>query len=127
MIIQIHNNLLVSDVQERFAKCFPCMKIEFYTTRHHFRENSLEVCIANPSKKIGEIRRILEEGCLEIKSWYTVANVEKDLRDQFGLNVKIFREEKGRWVQTNGADTQLSERVENADNSIFPEFIDLFG
>jgi len=40
---------------------------------------------------IRDIRKNYYNGALEIKSWYTTARVEKDLKDIFGLNAQIFR------------------------------------
>ena len=100
MLVHIHDNLMVSDLQERFSKCFPSLKIEFYTKSHSLIERSGDKDWISPSKNIGQIRQNLSEGALEIKSWYTVAKVEKDFSEKFGLNVQVFRSENGEWVST---------------------------
>ena len=98
MILQIHDNLLVSDIQERFSKCFQFLKIEFYSKP--YKDEFSEKYRIAPNKKIGEIRNNCNEGCLEIKSWYTVYTVEKYFAELFGLNIQIFRMENNRWNQT---------------------------
>jgi len=95
---------MVSEVKERFSKCFPRLKIEFYSKPHHFGEQSPEKYLIDTSKKIGEIRHSYQEGCLEIKSWDTVATIEKDFRKQLGLNIQIFRKENEGWFQTSNTD-----------------------
>ena len=131
MIIHIHDNLLISDLQERFSKCFPSLKIEFYTKPHSPKCRSNEEFLINPENRVGNIRVNQNEGNLEIKSWYTVSRVEKDFRDKFGLNVQIFRKENGEWIQTCKTDkfslhTQ-QEMSDHAATSIFPKHSEQIG
>ena len=95
MIIHVHDNLKLSDIQERFSKCFPSLKIEFYNKRHTLKKSSSENFQINPSKHVGEIRHNHSAIEMELKSWFTVARVEKDFREKFGLNVQVFRREMG--------------------------------
>jgi hypothetical protein len=126
MIIQIHDSLPVSQVQERFSKCFPFLKIEFYTRPLGPGEASSENYLIHHSRKIGEIRDEANEGCLEIKSWFTAGHVEKDFRDLFGLNVQVFRKENDDWIQTTRTDCySLYEQNEMsclAEHSIFRKY-----
>ena len=104
MILQIHDNLLVSDIKERFSNSFPCFKIEFYDMPHHNKKENLEKYRINSEKRIGEIRNNRNEGFLEIKSWYTVKQIEKNFSELFGLNIQIFKKENGRWIRNHNAD-----------------------
>ena len=128
MVILIHDNLKVSDLQERFSKCFQSLKIEFYGKSHNSQEKSAEKYIITPAKRIGEIRRNHEEGDLEIESWNTADQVEKDFKEKFGLNVQVLRRNNGQWVQTSKTDKytlfQKAEIVDHGDNSVFPRFND---
>ena len=131
MVLQIHDNLLVSDLQQRFSKYFQYLKIEFYSNPHRSYEGSEEKYIISPGKRIGEIREIHLEGGLEIKSFYTVDRVERDFKEKFDLNVQVFRNENGGWIQTSKTDKytllQQAEMVYNAHTSIFPIFQDQLG
>lgn len=104
MILQIHDNLLVSDIKERFSNSFPCFKIEFYERPHHNKKENVEQHRINSEKTIGEIRNNMNEGCLEIKSWYTVKQIEKEFSQLFGLNIQIFKKENGRWIRNLNED-----------------------
>jgi hypothetical protein len=131
MILQIHDNLLISDLQEKFSKVFPCLKIEFYSKPHNIKKESSEAHKISSDKRIGDIRRNSNEGFLEIKSWVTVSQVEKDFRKQFGLNVQVFRKENGAWVMTSKTDgytlSQQNEMSCYADHSIVPKYKEQLG
>ena len=131
MIIHIHDNVLVSDLQERFSKCFPSLKIEFYTKPHSSAKPSNEKYRIDPQNRVGNVRHNSNEGNLEIKSWYTVQKVEEDFREKFGMNVQIFRKENGEWIQTCNTDkfslhTQ-QEMSDHAASSIYPKHTEQLG
>ena len=131
MIIGIHDNLLVSEVQDRFNKCFPSLKIEFYSKSHSLAEESKEKHLISPSKRIGEIRQNKNEGFMEIKSWDSVARIEKEFHKHYGLNIQVFRNENGSWVQTSVTDryslAQQNQMADHARSSISPKFREQLG
>lgn len=99
MFLHIHDRMKIEEVQERFNDCFPALKLEFYTKPHKHPHPSDEVDKLPGNEWIGNVRRQHANGPLEIKSWYTVARVESDLRHFFDLNVQIFRcTAEGDWV-----------------------------
>ena len=115
MIMHINDRLTVGELQERFSKCFPSLKIEFYRNAHTFRGNSSLHDLIDPIETIGSIRKTHEHGILELKSWYQTGRVESEFRERFGLNVQIYRKRKGGWVQTISTDNlTLSEQSEIA-------------
>ena len=131
MIIHIHDNLTLSDLQERFSKCFPALKIQFYTRPHALKKPSDENDMIHPSKKVEQARHIHTQGELELKSWHTVARVEKDFREKFGLNVQVFRNENGEWVQSSITDKftlrDQQEMSRHAASSVHPQFREQLG
>jgi len=119
MIIHIYDTLTVSDVQERFSKCFPLLKIEFYSKHFSLHEMPGDHYKIDPAIKLGQVRRHHNQGELELKSWYTVNRTEKDFRERFGLNVKVFRSENGGWVHTSRTGScSLHEQEEMARHTI---------
>jgi hypothetical protein len=131
MIIYIHDNRLLSDLQERFSKCFPSLKIEFYSKQHSLKNATNDSYRINPERTIGEIRKNHNEGEFVIKSWNTVEKVEKDFRDKFGLNVQIFRNENAGWVQTSKTDRfSLRDQQEmtcHSASSLYPLYPEQLG
>jgi hypothetical protein len=125
MIVHIHDNLSIADLQERFSKCFPSLKIEFYSKPHSIKKPPKENWLISPEKRVANVRHNHNEGELEIKSWYTVRRIENDFREKFGLNAQIFRNENGEWIQTNKTDKfslhAQQEMVRHATSSIYPK------
>ena len=105
MFLQIHDQLTLGELQDRFADCFPFLKLEFYAVSHKRFEPTEKEHQLNSRQRVVDVRKIHQNGALEIKSWYTVARVEKDLKEQYGLNAQVFRSNaKGEWVQTSASD-----------------------
>lgn len=106
MFLHIHDQLTLNEVQERFAECFPSLKLEFYSESHKRFEPTDKAYQLNNRLRMGDVRRNHQNGSLEIKSWYTVARVERELREGYGLNAQVFRcNRSGDWVQTSLSDS----------------------
>lgn len=125
MILNIHDDLSVEDLQDRFSLCFPHLKMEFYKKPHHWGASSPDNSRIDPKSRIGDIRKKHYWGQLEIKTWDAVGKVETELRERFGLYVQIFRNENGDWIQTTSTDSSsLKEQTdfsEHAKNSLLPK------
>lgn len=104
MILQIHDGLIVEDIQDQFSKCFPHLKLELYSTAHHWKKGSAQENVISPKVSIGDIRKKQSAGTLEIKSSDKVGDVETKFKKIFGLNVQIFRKENDCWIQTTTTD-----------------------
>lgn len=104
MLLHIHNNLFIEDIQDHFSECFPWLKIEFYKNPLHWKNGSSEKDRIDPKTKIGDISRNHKVGILQIKSTDTVAHVENCLKTLFDLNVRVFRKENSCWIQATTTD-----------------------
>jgi hypothetical protein len=105
MFLHISDNMTIEDVQDRFRECFPSLDIVFYRKPHKREQASEKSDEMRPMEKLADIRSNHYNGVLEIKSWYSVARVEQELKEIFGLNAQIFRQdETGRWIQTTSSD-----------------------
>jgi hypothetical protein len=113
MLFYIDDTRTVSEVQEAFINRFPGLKIEFYKKR-----DGTKNALANGHLPIGALRNLRSTGMLEILSWYTVARLEKECRERFGLQVQVFRKERGAWVPISHTDhctlRQHSEMAQQA-------------
>src|SRR4051794_32966043 len=104
MLLNIQDNKTIGDLQDKFNECFQHLKIEFYHSRHKWRQASLKADIISPDRNIGEIRTNHNSGFFDIKSWYKTGRVEQELRDHFGLYAQIFFIKNNEWVQSALAD-----------------------
>ena len=83
--------MTIEEIQDRFHECFPNLEIIFYTVP--FRKivpfnNPIRL---NQNERIESVRQFHHNGALEIKSWFLIGKVERDLRELFDLNAHIFR------------------------------------
>src|SRR5215203_1939385 len=105
MFLQINDTMTVEEVKDSFTECFPFLKIELYSKAHKRHQPTHERYAYPNKEKIGNIRKNHTNGALEIKSWYTVMKVEKELEDLYGLHVQVFRgSPEGVWIQTSESD-----------------------
>jgi len=119
MLLNIHDNLLLEDIQDHFSKSFPSLKIEFYRHPHKWKKGSMQQDQIDTTMKVADIRKKHDPGVLEIKSTDTTGHVESMFKDRFGLNVQIFRKGKNCWIQTITTDNySLQQQAEfsNTDN-----------
>ena len=105
MFLHIEDRMSIEEVQDRFSECFPFLKVEFYSNPHRKFQPSAKSHQQDKKKRIRDIRQKHDDGVLEIKSWHTVASVEKRLKEYFDLNVQVFcRDANGAWIQTTSSD-----------------------
>ena len=117
MLLQITDNLALSDIQDKFSRCFPGLKIEFCTKKHHWEELCPEHQFLTGDTLVGLARKRHDPGTLDLKSWDKVGEAEKRFYEDFGLNVQIFYKSGSRWIQTGKSDNltlgELQERAYN--------------
>lgn len=123
MIIHIHNNLTIGEIQERFNKCFPCLQIEFFSKPHQFRELSADKDKYKPDELVSNILKNYEQGELELKSWEKAYEVEKAFKEKFGLNVQILRNFNGKWLQTSETDKYTLAQLNDMSQPVASEKI----
>lgn len=102
--MKITDQKTIAQIQEEFSALFPGLKIEFYKSRHQSNEGSPVIDQLSADMKIANVRSQHNEGDFDINPEMTVAQVEKGLADQFGLNVQIFRRSASIWLQTSATD-----------------------
>lgn len=97
--------MTVAEVQDRFTECFPNLTIAFYQKAHKQFAPSDDRYLYKGAERIGNIRSNHNQGAFEIKSWYSVARVEKELKEKYGLHAQVFRvAPDGQAVQTTLSD-----------------------
>jgi hypothetical protein len=126
MILHIDDSQTVADLQDKFADCFPGLKIEFYKMWHHHKEAAQEGRRIDGSQLLGAVRKNHEPGNFEVMSWYTTERLQREFRDRFGLYVQVFRNENGQWKQiTRTSNYTLIEQMDislHAPVSAFPGY-----
>jgi hypothetical protein len=105
VLLEIDDNKTIGDLQENFNESFPYLKLEFYDRR--FRTvKDLHLLFPLPAtSRVESIRRKHDPGIYTIKSWFKTGQVEDELWDLFGLNVRIYRIVGNKWIPSTPDET----------------------
>lgn len=123
MLLEIDDTKRLEDLQDKFNLCFPRLKLEFYSERHRWQELSPPSEFLPARSIVGEVRKIHDPGVLSIHSRDRVGEVEKRFREDFGLNVQIFFNSNGKWIQTGTTDSMTLAELQNRQEGRISDLI----
>ena len=117
----ISDKIKLQDIQQEFSSQFPFLKLEFYSGSHDANEGSMEADHLDAEKTIGEVRTIHNKGEIELQDSMSVADLEKDFFEKYGLNAQVFRKSKDLWLQTTKTDqwTLAEQNQRGEEESLF--------
>lgn len=104
MLIQIKENLKISEIQEQFSSIFPFLKLEFIKNKTHARTSVIKQPLIDINKTLYEIRTILKDSFITISPTMTVSELENQFIDIFGLSTQVFRKSGNIWLVTTVTD-----------------------
>ena len=92
------------DVKEEFHRKFSHLKIEFYKGAHTSGEGSHFAEQLDAELTLGAVRLFSGAGDFYIDPQMAVAEFEQKFRENYGLNVQVFRKSGNLWMQTTATD-----------------------
>jgi hypothetical protein len=104
MKIAINDERKIYAIQKEFSLQFPFLKIEFFAKPHKVGGESSKKIMNASSKTLGECRTIHDKGTITIIPQMTVADLEQNFRDVYGLSVQVFRKSGKVWLETTVTD-----------------------
>lgn len=106
MEILIDDNTLISDIQKEFNSHFPFLKLEFFEFDINGKSvNSKDHLITDTKQPINKIRHIHLAGRISMNGHQKVSTFEQHFRENFGVNVQVFRKSGNAWLQTITTDS----------------------
>lgn len=109
-------------IKEAFNRKFPFLRIEFFNKPHEAGEPTPELNRVHDNTMLGNVTGALKEGFINISADNTVAEVEQNFQQQFGLPVQIFRKQKNVWIETTRTDSlTLGVQNEKGREASMPE------
>jgi hypothetical protein len=99
MKISINDHRKVFAIQEEFSAAFSNLKLEFHAKPHQ-SAGSADNEYCKHSAHLSECRTIHESGEITMTPHMTVANLEQNFRDVYGLGVEVFKKSGTNWVST---------------------------
>lgn len=123
MHIEINDRITLREIQQTFADFYPYLQLNFYRKPHKAYDASDEKDLVNAGSTVGELKKTHVSGFIEIVPLQTVAEVEKEFLDRFGLSVQVLRKEKEKWVQTTGLDDFTLKEVNELSRTSQDELV----
>lgn len=117
MEILITDEKTLGEIKNEFSTKFPHLKIDFYKKNHEEDEGTSPRYQSEDSQTVDDARKNKNEGHLSINGNQKTSTLESKFKEIYGLNVQVFRNSGGLWMQTTATDEwTLSHQEETAAN-----------
>jgi len=120
MKLYVDNKCPVRNIQRQFNAYYPFLKLEFFTTqltdKNFFKATPLACEVVKDlfSKNL--------KGTINVTKARTVAEVENDFKNEFGLVAQIFRLSGNVWIETTLTDDWTLEKQNKEGEQISCHF-----
>ena len=104
MKLIINSDRLIREVQHDFNVAFPFLKIEFFANGNGGVQSSSTKKRIASGVKVHEATRSILNGIVDLKDSMTVSELEKKLKQEFGLAIQVFRKSGNIWLETTMTD-----------------------
>lgn len=105
MRIELTSKKTIKEIQAEFSQMFPYLKLEFFSKPHTIGKGTKKEYMNDSSLSLGESSGNEEVfGMVDITEDTVVHDLEKMLREHFGLNVQVFRKSGKIWLETTATD-----------------------
>lgn len=104
MKILIDDHRKIHAIQQDFTKQFPYLKMEFLAKPHKVGGGSPKKMMEASAGTLGECRTIHDTGTITIVPQMTVADLEQNFKEVYGLSVQVFRKSGKAWLETTVTD-----------------------
>ncbi len=109
MQLYISEEAIVGDIQDKFQKYYPFLKLQFLLKPHLKRQHTPDSEDISPETLIEKITMRSRFGWLDISADRTIEEVEKDFNRIFGLHVQILQKKGSSWrTVTDPGNTTLN-------------------
>lgn len=104
--IVVDETQTIESIQNKFNSAFPFLKIEFFKDPHSVGSGSKKKRMYESGfLKLIDLNKNFKRGRISIEIGRTVENLESDFKNQFGLNVRVFRKSGKVWLETSLTDS----------------------
>jgi len=106
----INDSIKIVDLQEAFTKMFPYLKLELFRKGNNsggFSE--IKKPILSKDKTLAELTTIAKDQQIVVSPQTTVNELEKRIKEIFGLSIQVFRKSGNVWLMTSFTDSWTLE------------------
>jgi hypothetical protein len=118
MKLHIDEERRIKSIQNQFSEVYPFLKIEFFRNLPLNNKPAQKAEKIDPSQKIKLVGKINEHNNIDISKQRTVAQLEKDFKELFGVKAQVYRKSGNYWVETTLTDDWTLEQ-QNTEGQYF--------
>lgn len=121
--MKIYSSRKLSEIKEEFSAAYPYLKLEFFKVPHHDQEPTAKKAMIKADHAVSEISEIEieNEGEIDLSGSMTVNELESLFREEYGINVQVFRRSGNVWLETSSTDDMtLDEQNELGQEKATP-------
>lgn len=126
MQLIIQGSKTIGQVQKVFNDQFNFLKLVFFSRPHQAYEGSkAELILRDPARLLRDCGAFSGDGAMDVLPEMSVWQLERQLENDFGLHVQVFRKSGNAWLETSKTDDmtlqQQNERGQSAETPAIPE------
>lgn len=107
-VLLINSHQTINEVQRIFNDMFPFLRIEFFRSLNDSTLSKEKLNVSNLT--VGKIPRVKKFSKISFGSEMTVEQIEKFLRNEYGLIIQIFRKSGPIWLETTATNNWTLDR-----------------
>jgi hypothetical protein len=109
MILYIHQENQIRNIQNEFNEVYPFLKIEFFKNSSKKKPLQKSEKI-NAGEKVKLVVNLNGSNKIDIGKQRTVAQLEEDFKELLGLNALVYRKSGNLWIETSLTDDWTLEQ-----------------
>ncbi|MBV8253549.1 MAG: hypothetical protein JO154_13160 [Chitinophaga sp.] len=117
MQLYISEEAIVGDIQDKFQKYYPFLKLQFLLKPHLKKQFTPDTEDISPETLIEKITMRSRFGWLDISPNRTIEEVERDFNHIFGLHVQILQQSGSSWKTVADAGNTTLNGLNDAGKS----------
>lgn len=120
LTIAINDRRKIFAIQEEFNHWFPNLKIEFFSKPHTKEGPHSDKINKEPGHRLADCRTVHTSGTISIRKDMSIADLERNFQDVFGLKIRVLRKSGNDWLGITNHDLTLQEQnIEELTEGLF--------
>ena len=122
MELRVEKEMKIRDIQKAFSNQYPFLKIEFFKKPHAKNKLSPRAEMLSSNEPLRDFAKFRHSSQINIDGVRTIAQVEEDFWEMFGMSAQIFRKSGNIWIETSLTDGWPLEK-QNREGEYFNSHI----
>jgi G3E family GTPase len=120
--LSISSTETIAEVQKRFNKMYPFLKIEFFSKPHIHGQGSHKKDMLTSRTPMNQIMGNIKKMVLTFNDDCSISEFENLVQHQTGLNIQVFRKSGKIWLETSATDNWTLKQQNEEGKSLAQHF-----